>query len=185
MPRPIGRRDDACYADDIDFPSDPDVAGLDHDDDKGAASSRAAVTVALGIGGRADADCDLIPDYMTLAAGARVGPSLSDAYTVDRYGNRYGSAAIGFGTPGPGVSAMTGYLRDEAHPCVPPEEAKLESFLTGVSRNVMSAFGAAAGLTTSNGMTAHEFGVGTPGASVTMAYGWMLHDEKHEPNGAQ
>jgi hypothetical protein len=182
MPTPIGRRDDACYADDTDFTSHPDATRSEGNE---PVPSPVAVVRALGVGAETVAECDLVPDYMTLAAGARIGPSLSDAYIVDRYDNTYGSVAIGFATPGPSVSMMTGYLRDEAHPCAPPDEKKLESFLTGLSRNVMSALGGAAGLTTSNGMTAREFGVGTPGASITVGYGWMLHDEKHGPDGAR
>jgi len=182
MPTPIGRREDACYADDNDFTSHPDAAAPDA---TGSASSPGAVAGALGVGPEAAADCDLVPDYVSLGAGARIGLSLGDAYTVDRYGNHYGSVSVGVATPGPSLSSMAGYLRDETNPCVPPDEHKLESFLTGLSRNVSSAFGVAAGLTTSNGMTAHEFGLGTPGASITMSYGYMVHDEKHGSVGAR
>jgi hypothetical protein len=183
MPTPIGRRPDACYQDEeLDLSCHDEVAG--HDSELAPAAEPDADPAPRGA--TAASDCDMRPDYLTFTGGGRFGlVALASGSTVDRYGNQYVSASFGIATPGAGFSETAGYLRDQARPCVPPSEATLESFLTGASRTEMLAFGAASGVTTSGNLQANEVGVGTPGASATLGYGWLVHDEKHPSERAR
>ena len=84
MPSPIGRRTDACYADDepeLSCEGDPAT----HDDDTTATPARPSAAAPTHTDAAAP-DCDRIPDYVTLSAGGRAFLAIGDAYTIDRCG---------------------------------------------------------------------------------------------------
>src|SRR6185295_17876681 len=90
--------------------------------------------------------------------------------TVDRYGNVYTAGGVGFGG-GVGGALHEGYLRDPDHPCDPPDEPTLRSFLSGPAYSAGVSSGGSIALTHSSGMTAVEVGVGTPGVGASYSLG--------------
>ncbi len=113
--------------------------------------------------------CALGPDYYTVSGSAGFLVTAAVSGTMDRYGHIYTAGGGGVGA-GVGGAAHVGYLRDPDHPCEPPDEATLRSFLSGPA---MSAGGGAivsVGVTHSSGMTAREVGISMPqlGAAYTV-----------------
>ncbi len=119
---------------------------------------------------RAPSDgCALTPDYYTLSGSAGFGVVAAASATVDRYGHTYTAGGAGLGS-GVGGAAHVGYLRDPEHPCDPPSEANLRSFLSGPAVSVGGGAVLGVGVTHSSGMTGREVGLSTPqlGATVTL-----------------
>jgi hypothetical protein len=184
MPNPVGRREDACYPqDDESLQSESlqstNTSEVNSDHDAVAESSTASAASRRSARSAAS-DCDMLPDYLAISGGAALYAGAAATLTVDRYENIYLAGSISIATRGPGGSVMGGYLRDPEHPCDPPSEEKLESFLKGGSRSESFGFGFGAAVTTSGEMRAYEYGLATPQAGVNISHGWLLHDHHEE-----
>jgi len=90
--------------------------------------------------------------------------------SVDRYGHVYTAGGGGAGA-GVGGSAHVGYLRDPDHPCDPPDEATLRTFLSGPAMSAGAGAGLSVGVTHSSGMTGREIGISTPQLGATYTLG--------------
>jgi hypothetical protein len=120
--------------------------------------------------GKASGNCVLDPDYFTLSGNAGFFVQAVVSGTVDRYGNIYTAGGGGLGA-GVGGALHEGYLRDPDHPCDPPDDATLKSFLSGPALSGGVSSGASISVTHSSGMTAVELGIGTPQVGVSYALG--------------
>src|SRR6185369_2891477 len=114
--------------------------------------------------------CALTPDYYTVSGSAGFGVTAAVSATVDRYGHIYTAGGGGAGA-GVGGAAHVGYLRDPEHPCDPPDEATLRSFLSGPAVSAGGGAILSVGVTHSSGMTAREVGISTPQIGATYTLG--------------
>ena len=114
--------------------------------------------------------CARTPDYYTLSGSAGFGIVAAGSATVDRYGHVYTASGGGLGG-GVAVAAHVGYLRDPDHPCDPPDEATLRSFLSGPAASAGGGAGLSVGVTHSSGMTGRELGLSTPQLGVAFTLG--------------
>jgi len=181
MPSPIGRREDACYTepdDELVCTSNEPNGGTERPpaiDDKRARDPSP---------GRGSSDgCDMLPDYLSVSLGAAFYFGGAGSAVIDRYENIYLAGSVSMATRGVGGSAMAGYLRDPDHPCDPPSETKLESFLAGTSRSEMVGAVIGAAVTTSGDMRAYEYGLATPQAGVNLTRTVMVHDHPNREAG--
>lgn len=173
MTMPVGAGKNACFG----YEDEPSAASC-ADPDAQLSRAPAEELVCRGPEARgtlepmhAAADgCALTPDYYTLSASAGFGVVAVGSATIDRYGHTYTAGGAGLGS-GVGGAAHVGYLRDPEHPCDPPDEATLRSFLSGPAVSIGGGAGLGVGVTHSSGMTSREIGLSTPQLGTTVTLG--------------
>jgi hypothetical protein len=119
--------------------------------------------------------CAIEADYYSVSGSAGFYVQAAGSATIDRYGNIYTAGGGGVGA-GVGGSIVAGYLRDPDHPCEPPDEETLRSFLSGPAVTVGVSAGLAIEVAHSSGMNAVEVGVGIAGAGASYTLGARIGD---------
>jgi hypothetical protein len=170
MTTPVGSGKNACFGFEDDHDSNqPLQCAAPRESlvcDGAPSPSESARTAAHSQSG----GCAVSPDYYTVSGSAGFVVTAAVSATVDRYGHIYTAGGGGAGA-GVGGAAHVGYLRDPDHPCEPPDEATLRSFLSGPAVSASGGAIVGVGVTHSSGMTARELGISTPQLGVTYTLG--------------
>jgi hypothetical protein len=170
MTMPVSAGKNACFGFEDDEENQSRLGPLESHEAGAPLTSQASSAESAAGSTNSTADCALLPDYYTVSGGAGLGVTANLSATVDRYGHIYTAGGGGLGS-GVGGAAHVGYLRDADHPCDPPDEATLRSFLSGPALFAGGGAGVSIGVTHSSGMTAREIGVSTPQLGVSYTLG--------------